>query len=238
MLYKDLFSDSIVFCSLFVGKNGIYPDWDTYDKEEAQSLWDNRFPELNWGFCKEDGCKKLTCDFDEYCGAHSHRRGKMPKWQWDNGILYMEHGMGHSNMKRGYSPFIEYVSKLKYGKKPNGFIEYQIDQNPFNFHPENIVLISKIAFAAVRANVITIAEAVAMDEKIEDFIVDRWSGKRDGRRPFVGFYGYGDIVKASGVGSLAVRSAVSRGSLDPKNLVSVLEFVNKRKKRNNPELYG
>jgi hypothetical protein len=53
-----------------------------------------------------------------------------------------------------------------------------------------------------------------------------------GRYPAKFTYGYGDVAEAIGCSIQAARKHAQRGSFDPRNLISVLEFIQNRLDKN------
>lgn len=233
--FDELFERSKAFQALNVGKDRNFLNWESFDRDLARELWDNRYPKVAWDFCQSDGCHTLV-EHGAYCGVHCGKSRKLPKWRWYRGILY-RHLCENHNAKAGYrknkweyKDYLKYQTKQRFGEVPKGYEIVQSDGNFFNFHKTNIVLVSRISMAAVKSNTFALQDAMEMDKLIANFVSNKFKA---GRKPFVTSFSYGDIAIAAGMRLSAVRKRVERGSFDPHNLSSIVKFVNKAKKVDN-----
>ena len=238
--FEELWRDSAKFRNIFVGDKKFYASMSRFDLDEAKELWEERWPYLDWNFCKAEGCKGLVGTSghwranDKYCSEHISKNGKMPKYVWYGNDLYKFLSMKvHGTAKHRKKEYIR-LSRLlaieKYGKFKGGYKIMFADGNYLNYSMENIIVVTKVSAAAIDAGVLSVADSVEVDNLIEDFVIRRFGG---GRKPFRHSYDHEDIAMAADVKGSAVRKAISEGRLDPYDLASVLQFVNNCKKNDN-----
>jgi len=232
--FDNLFSKSAKFRNIFVGDGRFYASMDKFDFVEVQELWENRWPYIEWGFCKADGCKGLVGKPNKYCSDHISHSGALPRYVWYGNILYKFFALntaGHEKVrKKQYASLAKLVATDNYGKVPSGYKVMFSDGNYLNHRRENIVLMTVVSAIAVDAGVISVADSAEVDFLLKEFTEKRFG---DGPKPFRHAYDYDDIAEASGLTKGAIRRAVRDDRLDPRNLLSVLEFVNNAKKNDN-----
>ena len=128
---------------------------------------------------------------------------------------------GGINDEERYVDYSKFIASKTFGPIPDGFVVGFLDENPFNLHPSNLVVLSKVAKLAVDEKVISMATAIEMDQNLEHF----WGSiVKRGRPKGVWLYDYSDIAKASKKKLPHIRQAVSRGVFDPSDFSSVIDF--------------
>lgn len=228
--FAELWDQSQAFRQLFL-HNDIFPSVNRVDIEKAEVMWYHRYPKFTWTFCDYDGCIGLVRK-GELCTDHASISGKLPTWKWYKGILhrYMTTPLLISKkrvMGREYKAYHLHQGEQVFGPIPHGYTVYYQDNNPFNLHKANLVLLSRLSLLAVKAGKLSVAQAVAMDDVLEGFIAEQF---RDGPKRAQWIYTMNKIAEAAGVKPERVRQAVSRGQLDPKELSSVVEFCQRHKR--------
>jgi len=199
-------------------------------KEEAQKLWNKRFPRLQWAACRVEGCNTLTVD-NECCIRHVAISKSMATWQLLRGELFrllrFRHLEGGCESGQEYRSYLLHVCIREHGSLAVGYEPYRIDGNPFNLHPDNVVQLSRALIVAVDAGVVSVADALEADSRISDIVA------RFGRRPqSVALVGHRHVARATGLSRSGVRSAIGRGRLDMDNPLSVLQFVASKRYEN------
>jgi len=233
--FDELFEKSKAFRKLFIGEDQNFQTMDDFDREKAKALWEKRYPKVDWDFCQHDRCHKLV-EHGAYCGRHCENNNSLPEWQWVGTELYRYMCLnynakaGYRKNKWEYRDYLKHQAKRRFGSIPDGYEVLQIDGNFFNFHRTNIVLLSKVSVAAVKAGVIDINSAFEMDEILVDFFAEKF---RAGMKPFGAIFSYGDIATVTKMRESAIRQRVSRGDFDPRNLSQIVKFVNSVKKVDN-----
>ena len=236
--FDALWDESPMFRGLFIGKGRPFSDKDKFDKERAVALWDDRHPKVDWDTCRYRDCTNLV-QKDQCCSQHCHVSGEMPLWAWVNKILYryisFQRGAQKTINDREYRSYVEHAATRKFKRIPNGYRVFLKDRNVFNYRPENLVLLSKYSFHLVQQGLLTLDIAIEIDMRIGSLLHEK---VKAGRRPFFAMFGYGDIHKVSGVQMPFIRKEVERRNLDPSDLASIVEFVNKHKNSDNVGMNG
>lgn len=223
MDFDELWESDGDFREIFYGQYGMFPSEEEVDFDLARELWEGWYPRTNWGICQKEGCYGFVQE-GEYCRRHYKEGGSLPTWRWYRGVIYRFIRTTDDNRDvNAYMSYLEHVAIRKYGRLPPGFKIVMRDGNPFNFHWDNVFILSKPMMAAWEAGAIDLPTAVQVDETVPEFM-----GLNRGRKPFLGVYSYYDISKAARSSMASVRKAVERESLDPNNLLSVVKFVKDR----------
>jgi len=228
--FDDLWEKSLLFRNLFVGEDRVFLSHTDFDREVATKLWEARRPRINWNFCAQERCSVLVED-GAYCGKHSNPEDGLPTWRWSKKVLFKHRSAPHH--RKGefeYRDYLKQVAYTRFGSLPAGYHVIQKDGNPFNFKHTNILLLSKIAVAAVQAGVMGAIDAFEMDGLLSDFIAEKFKA---GRRPVAGIIAYSDIGYVMQIHPATVSKNVKRGNLDIEDLGSVVKFVNNAKKVDN-----
>lgn len=229
--FDELWEKSLTFRGLFVGRDRLFESFSRFDKARAKFFWEKRAPQINWGFCKEPGCKSLV-KTGEYCEKHLYVSQTFPTWRLVDGFLYRYMADYYGVKPNEYCLYHEHIAEKKYGPIPPGYVVYFQDGNKFNCRKDNLIVLSKIALNAVKSELLSLSDAVAFDACIEEFIHKQ---QKAGRRPVHAVFGYGDIGRAAGVSLTTLRKAVERKELHPLDLLSITEFVSKRRKKHSDE---
>jgi hypothetical protein len=228
--FSELWDVSQTFRLLFF-HNGVL-DRRSGGKERAEACWELRYPMIDWGLCSYENCVSFAV-CGEMCTVHSKELKKeLPKWKWHRGILYRM-VTRHDQATDGKSAICptQYVRndvhiwQYNNGKMPVGHKVRFIDGNPFNHHVDNLVVLTKVSAAAFDQGVLTIDEALDLDESLPVEIRRRFSG---GRKKKKWVYGLAEISRAANITVSRVRQDISRGVFDPGKLDSVVEFCSRR----------
>lgn len=227
MKFQELWDQSQAFRHLFL-YNGIFRSPNDIDVAKAEALWWDRYPNLEWGFCDVDGCM-TPVESRDHCQKHG-TADNLPRWKWHKGILYrymrFDHGQNKRQGGRQYVAYHKHLAKQVFGKVPQGYRVYYSDANPFNLWRGNLILLSRVALAAVQQEVLSVSDAIMLDDVLQDFLADK--GK-DGRRKQQWSYNLETIARAAGVKPTWVRQEIHRGNLDPGNLDSISEFCSRNR---------
>lgn len=236
--FDVLWDESPMFRGLFIGKNRPFIKLSEFDEDKAFALWEDRFPKIEWSMCGYNGCTNLVKE-GQRCNEHAFVSGKMPTWSWVNKTLYryssFQRGAQKMISDREYREYIKHVASRKFGKVPSGYRIFLRDGNVFNYRPDNLVLLSKYSYYLVENRFLAFEDAVEIDMRIGNLLHDKMHA---GRRPFMAVFGYGDIARVAGTSMPSVWKEVERGNLDPANLTSIVEFVNRRKNKDNEKVSG
>jgi hypothetical protein len=221
--FSELWTGSQAFRRLFL-HNKIFPSINNVDMGKAEALWWARYPKTEWSFCGYDGCLGFVPE-GEMCSKHVNISGEMPTWKWYVGELYRY--LYIKDGEYGYRKYRRHVGETVFGTVPEGYDVCCVDRNPFNLHRDNLVLLSKIAVAAVDGGILSVAYAVEMDEVLRDFVARKcgWSTKR-----LQWVYTMDDIAAAAKVKYAKVKKSAFDGKLDPSDLASVAFFCQKYRK--------
>jgi len=227
LTFKELWDGSSKFRRLFL-YNRILRTVNETDLGRAEIFWSDRSPWLDWALCGYEGCSALAIA-GQRCQRHKED-AKMLPWKWHKGILYRYMRStrlpGHRSRGDEYRQFHLHRARLMWGDLPAGYIVHYKDENPFNLRKDNLLIMSKVMRAAVREGVISIPDAVVLDEIMEQYISVRLKQGRP-KRQWV--YTWQTIAGAAQIKIERARQAASRGNLDPSDLASVVEFCHKIK---------
>ena len=225
--FHELWGQSRAFRQLFL-LNKVFPTSKHYDLGKAEHFWYDRWPQVEWGFCAQEGCVRLMPE-GALCGFHCKEHG-MPKWAWSGGVLYRylcTHIGKNGKQISGkgdewhYQRYVLFQAAKIYGNIPDRFTVYYRDQNPFNLRLDNLFVMSRVAKQAIETGLLSYGQGVRMDEELGGFYGDI-GGK--GRPSAMWSYNYVHIASAAQVRVERVRQEVSRGRLVPGDLRSVIEF--------------
>lgn len=227
MKFQDLWDQSQAFRHLFLF-NGIFRSPNDTDVAKAEALWWDRYPNLEWGFCDVDGCMTLV-EKNDHCQKHGTDK-KMPRWKWHKGILYryryFYHGQNKRQTGRQYTAYHKLLATRVFGSVPDGYRVHYSDGNPFNLRKNNLILLSKVALATVKAGTLSVADAMGLDDVLQEFLADK-VGR--GRPKHQWSYNLETIARAAGVKIKWVQKEIERGNLDPSDLASISEFCSRSK---------
>lgn len=227
--FEKFWDESPEFRSLFVGSGRVFPDMDIFDKGLAQTLWANRKPCFMWDMCGVDGCRTMIKRGDR-CSKHLEYKGKMPTWRWVRGRLYKFVSIYpvHEDVKRiqEYVNYERYVAEQRYGVVPRGWDVGRLNGNPFDMGRDNVIIMTKISMAALALGYIAPKQTSELDRIVSGFVAKNMG---PGVKPFIGIYGYSDIARVARCKVSSVRREAREGTLDPDDLVSVVDFVRRRR---------
>lgn len=224
LTFQELWDESSKFRRLFL-HNGIFRTINEIDLGKAEAMWWDRFPKLDWMLCGQDGCRRLVARGDR-CLDHMPS-GALPLWRWTQGILYKYKdslsGKGETfRRRRQYVAYHRFLAEKEFGEIPMKCRVWYADGNPFNLRRDNLILVTTPMLAAIKAGVITEPTAVMLDDVIYDsFSKDATAGRP--KNQWV--YNMQSIAMGANVKEERVRQAVSRGDLEPGNLMSVSKFM-------------
>jgi len=236
--FDALWDESSVFRGLFIGKGRPFSSDKTFDRDAAMALWEARFPRVDWCTCEYKGCTELV-KRGQYCSDHCHVNGELPLYAWVKKTLYryiaFQRGAQKTINDREYRKYADWAATKKFKKVPNGYRVFLKDRNPFNCHADNLLLLSKYSYYLVEKKLISLEDAMEIDMRIGNLLHERM---RAGRRPFFAVFGYSDISNVSGANMTCIWKEIERGNLNPSDLSSIVEFVNKHKNRDNEGMNG
>lgn len=220
--FQYLWKNSRMFRQIFL-HNGTFKSVNNIDLGKAEVFWRNRDPDVDWDLCGIGGCKLLV-EKGTPCKNHC-KPGYMAAWKWHQGILYRYARTRVASVRgREYRAVHTDLAERVFGEIPDGYRVFYFDRNPFNLRSNNLILLSKVAIAAVQAGALSAIDAVGMDEVLSRYLV----GKIGKGRPCLQWgYNVRSISMAAQIGDARVRQEISRKNLDPGNLRSIARFVHK-----------
>lgn len=220
--FKQLWESSRMFRQLFL-HNGTFKSVNNIDLGKAEVFWWNREPDVDWDLCGIDGCKLLV-EKGTPCKNHCEP-GYMATWKWHQGVLYKYMSTRiASACGRDYRAVHLDRAEREFGNIPDGYRVFYLDVNPFNLRRENLILLSKVSMAAVRADALSVVDAIRMDEILSGYLSNK-IGK--GRPCSQWGYNIRSIAMAARVSKARVRQEISRKNIDPSSLRSIAQFVHK-----------
>lgn len=232
--FQSLWDQSRAFRRIFL-YNGIFRAVNNRDVARAEALWWDRYPKLSWDFCNVDSCMTLAAN-GKPCQEHMKTK-VLPRWKWNKGILYrymsFDHGQNKRLVGREYRAYHLHLAKEVFGEVPSGYRVYYIDGNPFNLRKGNLILLSKVALAAVEAGALSIADAMGLDDVLGEYIASK---TLRGRPKSQWSYNLETIAETAGVKRTWVQKEIERGNLDPSDLASVGAFCARSENENDGTL--
>jgi len=227
--FQRLWDGSRTFRTLFI-RIGVFKSAADVDLGKAEVFWHDRWPRVQWDLCGHEGCSALVMK-GHRCRRHDPE-SPLPLWQWDRGTLYalrsskeyLEKGVNVH--ERRYTAYPQHVAKGMFGEIPAGYTIQYLDGNPFNLRRANLVIISKVMAIAMREGEVNISTAIQLDDVMEDKLRDLCGFKRP-KSAWV--YTVDAIAEAAGIKAARVRQEISRGSVDPSSLDSVINFCQEMK---------
>lgn len=230
LTFAQLWDQSRKFRQIFFHKKA-FDKSGVVDMGLSEALWYERHPEVEWGLCLLDGCDQMAMA-GSLCLEHSIEAGLgFPKWEYRQGRLYRyvevkADSRSESDVSAGEYMRNDHFTWNRYtgGKIPNGYHVRQIDRNPFNENPRNLVLITRYSAPAFDEWKINAAEAIAMDDSLPDILRSRLGG---GGRRNGWCYNINDLASLFGIQPTSVRANIANGSFDPSRLSSIAAYYNK-----------
>ena len=216
--FHDLWNGSRLFRQIFL-HNGIFKSPNNVDIGKAEYFWWDRHPKLDWSICEKEGCCGLVVSGDNCPNCSS----ELTQWKWHSGVLYRLHPNGSGGKE--YVAHHLRIGRIVFGEVPPGYDVFCVDGNPFNLRKDNIVLLSVVSIPAVDSGVLSIQDALRMEQILGDFI-PQVVGRGRPKRHWV--YSMVDIASSCGVRVERVRQAISRKELDPGSLKSIVAFCQKK----------